>query len=593
MHEDEARRRLDASTLAARPKARTRAETPATTPAAQAAPATLPPSAARSASGTQAGITTQAHQTDATIWQALVSDELTRAHGFSGLIGFISVLVLAALPLLDGHPLSKLACAVALAVIAGVSLWVYRATREDNRYARRVLRIYGFTLATCVLLVENYIGFFSPVAVIVTLGVYYFAQSADRVQAWLIPALVMGSYLVMSALVTARIWPDYGLLDASRASLSSHVFAMLAVTLVLLLTMHMARVARASMRTAMRQSTEALMVARQREVLLAEAQQHLERALGVAVGKAGHYTGHLAGKFKLDMIIGIGAMGEIYAAEHVDSGEKAAVKLLRPTALRRSDLVERFLREGSICTQLSSPHLVTVHGAGTLEDGAPYLAMELLQGQDLAARLRKEGRLPLAEVLELAEALAEGLSHVHAAGVVHRDLKPVNVFLAEAATGSVRWKILDFGISKPRESTGTLTDVGVVGTPGYMSPEQARGLPVDQRSDIFSMAVLLYRALTGRPAFTGNDAPQIMFDVVYRMPERPSTVAQGLPSDIDLVFAIALAKAPGERFASVRELAEALRQASQRNLAPELRKRAAAILRACPWGEPITPVGAA
>jgi serine/threonine-protein kinase len=278
-------------------------------------------------------------------------------------------------------------------------------------------------------------------------------------------------------------------------------------------------------------------------------------------------------------------MGEVYEARHVGTDQAAAVKLLRPSALSRADLVERFLREGAICTELKNPHLVEVHAVGKLQDGAPYMAMELLRGSDLAARLRKDGSLPLRDVIELAQALGAGLSHVHDAGVVHRDLKPVNVFHAEVDGSERRWKILDFGVSKLRSSTGTLTDVGVVGTPGYMSPEQARGLPVDHRSDIFAMGVVLYRSLTGRPAFTGSDTPQIMFEVVYRMPERPSAALKDLPSDVDLVLALALAKDPRERWASVRELADALVAASRRQLDAAARTRAHAVLRACPWGQ--------
>jgi serine/threonine protein kinase len=381
---------------------------------------------------------------------------------------------------------------------------------------------------------------------------------------------------------------DVGLLDASQAPISSHIFFVVAVTIVLALTARMAAVSRASMRAALLRSHEAMQVARKGEALLAEAQQQLERALGVAIGKPSHYSGQVAGAYRLELVVGIGAMGEVYSAEHLETGKLAAVKLLRPSSLSRPDLVERFLREGAICTALKSPHLVEVYDVGTLADGAPYLTMELLEGSDLAARLRKDGSLPLAEVLELAEALAQGLTQVHAAGVVHRDLKPVNVFQTGTSDQRRVWKILDFGVSKQRTSTGTLTDVGVVGTPGYMSPEQARGLPVDHRSDIFAMGLVLYRSLTGRPAFSGNDTPQIMFEVVYKMPERPSATVKNLPSEVDLVFAIALAKDPRERWASVRELADALALAAQKEITPELRRRAHGVLRTLPWSQPVS-----
>jgi serine/threonine-protein kinase len=447
------------------------------------------------------------------------------------------------------------------------------------------MRVYGFTVGFGVLAIQYYFGLFSAGIVVVTVGVYYFGQSSDRVQYLYLPVTMISIYLVAALLVSGGVVPDRGLFNAV-AGLETRLFAVSQVTLVMALTARMATLSRRSMRAAMARSHEAMALARQGHALLVEAQQQLERALGIVIGQPSHYSGQIAGQFQLGVVIGVGAMGEVYAAEHVDTAQPAAVKLMRPSTLSRPDLVERFLREGAICSSLHSPHLVTIHEVGKLADGAPYMAMELLRGQDLAARLRKEGRLPPSEVVELARALAAGLSVVHEAGVVHRDLKPVNVFHAEQPGGPC-WKILDFGISKPARSTGTLTDIGVVGTPGYMSPEQARGLPLDHRSDMFAMGVLLYRTLTGRPAFIGSDTPQIMFDVAYKMPEQPSAVLELLPSDVDLVFALALAKDPKDRFTSAHELADALALGLRQELAPEQRKRAHALLDALPWGEPV------
>src|SRR5439155_13924929 len=139
---------------------------------------------------------------------------------------------------------------------------------------------------------------------------------------------------------------------------------------------------------------------------------------------------------------------------------------------------------------------------------------------------------PLAELVELVRQIAAGLSAAHRAGVVHRDLKPANLFLVEKP-GDDTWKILDFGVAKLRGSTGTLTQRAIIGTPGYMSPEQAQGREVDPRSDVFSLGAVLYRALTGRPAFSGPDLPQILFDIVYRCPTRPSEIVASLPRDVD------------------------------------------------------------
>jgi serine/threonine protein kinase len=215
--------------------------------------------------------------------------------------------------------------------------------------------------------------------------------------------------------------------------------------------------------------------------------------------------------------------------------------------------------------------------------------MELLSGHDLAWHLRHRTRLPLDEVVTLVEQVARGLEAAHAAGIVHRDLKPPNLFLHEApAPREGEWKILDFGVSKLRESSGTLTEGALVGTPGYMAPEQVRSENADGRADVFALGAVAYRALTGQPAFGVTDV-QAVFDVVYRQPSAPSELLRGLSRDVDRVLAIALEKKVEGRFASAGELAAALRLASRGELAPELTARADAILRARPWGSVKVP----
>ncbi len=518
----------------------------------------------------------------------LLGDERNRAHGFALAIGWIAFSVACALPFLDGHPIAKTWCGGALIAIVLSSIWAYERTRPGMLYNRRAHRLYGTLITTAVVAVEYYCGVFSPVALIVTLGVYFLGQSADHFQSLGLTVYVCASYVVLALLITFHVVPDVGLFDASGATLTSHLFGVVAVTAVLAITVRMARVSRASMREAIERSNDAILASQQREALLLEAQQHLERALHVAVGKPGVHTGKLAGSYRLGIVIGVGAMGEIYEAVRETDGVHAAIKLMQANAAERDDLVKRFLREAEICQRLNNPHIVRVFDSGTMEDGASYMAMELLRGTDLAAHLRKHGAMPLHDVVGLAHDLGVALTHAHEAGVVHRDLKPVNVFLAEDEDNqSRRWKILDFGISKLTDSSGTLTNVGIVGTPGYMSPEQAQGHAVDTRSDVFSMCVVLYRALTGRPAFTGNDTPQIMFEVVYKSPMRPTLALESLPPELDIVFAIGLAKKPEDRWATAQELAEALDGASRGKVRDEWRSRARKILKAQPWGEPV------
>jgi eukaryotic-like serine/threonine-protein kinase len=570
-------------TIAERPSARARSS--------DRAPASSPPGAAlsglRPRSASEPRAVTSVGSGDTDLDRAMLVDEQTRAHGFAAAIAVISASMLVASPWLDGDPTRKLAFQGAIAVSAAISAWVFRKTRAPQPYDRLVLRIYACAIALVAVFAAQYIGVFSPMVVLLALGTYWLGQSSDPVQSAIVPGVVIATYAAQTVLLTFGLMPDLGLFSARDATFSTHLLGIAAGAGVLLLTHNLARIARSSMRETIARANEAALLAQQREALLVEAQQHLERALDVAVGKPGHYTGKVAGEYLLDVIIGIGAMGAVYAGEHVQSGERVAVKLPHPSVEQRPELVERFLREGQICQTFDSPFMVRVHAVGRIDTGAPFLAMELLEGTDLAALLRKEGRLSLPVAAELARAMAEGLHHAHGAGVVHRDLKPVNVFRAHGAHGRVQWKILDFGISKLSTGKGTLTHQGVVGTPGYMSPEQARGLPVDHRSDVFSMAVVLYRAITGRPAFSGSDTPQIMFEVVYKTPERPSAIVKDLPREVDLVLAIALAKDPKVRFQSARELAQALDAVAAGTLDRELEARGRAAVKRYPWGQPV------
>jgi serine/threonine-protein kinase len=423
--------------------------------------------------------------------------------------------------------------------------------------------------------------------VVLSFGIYYFGQSLGRTDSLVLSSFAIVSYVLLALLTTLGVVADRGLFAAPEAAFSSRVFAIGAATAVLIMTLRMARVSRAALRRAIEHSNETLLLAQRREAQLIEARHQLAHALQVTVGKPGRYTGTLAGEYRLENVIGVGAIGEVYAAQHVSSAQRAAVKLLQASALLREDLIGRFMREGSISVKLDDPHIVRVFEVGRLEDGAPYLAMELLEGRDLAARLRQEGQLPLDELMRLASALGAGLQHAYDAGVVHRDLKPLNIFEA-VEDRKLCWKILDFGISKLTSSSGTLTQEGVVGTPGYMSPEQARGSDVDHRSDVFSMAVVLFRALTGQPAFPGDNTPQILFDVVYKVARRPSHAAKQIPAEVDLVLAIAMAKEPADRFQSAAEFARAFVLACKQQLTEELQARGRDAVRAYPWGTTLT-----
>jgi serine/threonine-protein kinase len=319
-----------------------------------------------------------------------------------------------------------------------------------------------------------------------------------------------------------------------------------------------------------------------RAAQLVEANRDLDRALQAGAGKNGRHTGRLAGQWLLGAVIGRGAMGEVYEATHENGQSRAAVKTL---VSADPDQLLRFRREAEIAAKVRSPGLVTLYEAGVIDDSVPFLVMELLTGHDLSWHLRKSRQLDLDEVVALVDQVAAGLYDAHAAGIVHRDIKPQNLFRHEPASGGpATWKILDFGVSKLTDSSGTLTQNMIVGTPGYMAPEQARGLSADARSDLFALGAVVYRSLTAQPAFKGNDTPAILFDVVYRAPRRPSELVPSLPEDMDRFLAIALAKRPADRFVSAGAFADALRVASKGGLPRELRLQADLLLAALPWG---------
>jgi eukaryotic-like serine/threonine-protein kinase len=265
-----------------------------------------------------------------------------------------------------------------------------------------------------------------------------------------------------------------------------------------------------------------------------------------------------AGRFRIVAPLGRGGMSEVYRAQHRTSADFVAVKLLAGQARTSEEHLARFRREAELARRVSSTHVVRVYDAGALADGTPYIAMELLRGHDLAWHLRQAPRLELADVVKMTSEVGEALEEVHRLGIVHRDIQPRNLFLVEDGERRT-WKLLDFGVSKLRGTTATLTGGQVIGTPHYMSPEQARGKDADARSDLFSLGAVIYRAATGRPPFTGPDLPSVLYDVVYGVAPTPSRVGPGLPESIDAVLAHALAKEPGERYQHAAELVAALR----------------------------------
>jgi serine/threonine-protein kinase len=268
----------------------------------------------------------------------------------------------------------------------------------------------------------------------------------------------------------------------------------------------------------------------------------------------------LGGRYRLDKQLGQGGMGSVWLAEHLALRSSIAIKLMDPALARTPEGAERFRREAEALASLRSAHIVQVLDYG-LDDLGPFLAMELLQGETLAAHLAKHGRLEPKHVASIMAGVARGIGRVHSAGIVHRDLKPENVFLVREDDHEVV-KLLDFGIAKIESARlGDLkTRTGVtMGTPYYMSPEQAEGKrTVDHRSDLWSLGIIACECLTGARPFDGETWGELILNICARPVPTPSSLGP-VPAGFDAWFAKAIHRDPDQRFQTAKELADALR----------------------------------
>lgn len=270
----------------------------------------------------------------------------------------------------------------------------------------------------------------------------------------------------------------------------------------------------------------------------------------------------LAGKYRVERVLGAGGMGVVVQATHLDLDERVALKFLLPEALRVPEATARFVREARAAVKIKSEHVARVIDVGRLENDAPYMVMEFLEGSDLSALIER-GPVPVEDAVDYVIQACDAIAEAHAAGIVHRDLKPSNLFLSRRTDGSSLIKVLDFGISKV--AAADLSDAGLtqtsalLGSPYYMSPEQTRSpRGVDHRSDVWSLGVILYELLAGAPPFVGEALPDVLAAILREPPQPLRDKRPEVPEELEQVILRALVKERESRYQSVGELAAAL-----------------------------------
>ncbi|HEV3190011.1 MAG TPA: serine/threonine-protein kinase, partial [Polyangiaceae bacterium] len=298
-------------------------------------------------------------------------------------------------------------------------------------------------------------------------------------------------------------------------------------------------------------------------------QSNLEGEAGVREGEV------LAGKYRVERVLGIGGMGVVVAATHLQLETKVALKFLLPAMLRNQEVVGRFAREARAAVRIQSEHVARVSDVGTLENGAPYMVMEFLEGEDLAAWIQRNGALPVDQAVDFVIQACVGVASAHGIGIVHRDLKPANLFCLRGNDGQFVIKVLDFGISKVNnlavsDGGGSMTHTSaVMGSPYYMSPEQmVSAKDVDARTDIWALGVVLYELLTAQTPFAGESFAEIAIKVATASFAPVRSYRPDAPPGLEAVLIKCLEKDKIRRYTNVAELALALADFGSRRSRP-------------------------
>jgi eukaryotic-like serine/threonine-protein kinase len=280
--------------------------------------------------------------------------------------------------------------------------------------------------------------------------------------------------------------------------------------------------------------------------------------------------GLVAGKYEVVGLIGRGGMGTVWEGRHTSLGTRVAIKFVDQEYAESQEARSRFVTEARAAATIQSKHAIQIYDHGVTEDGRPYIVMELLVGEPLDRRIERLGRVPVIDTARILCQVCRALQRAHDAGIIHRDLKPENIFLVRSPDDDEEIaKVLDFGIAKfrgppggPGMSSSTKTGA-VLGTPYYMSPEQARGLRnIDQRTDLWSLGVIAYKCVTGTLPFDGESVGDLLVKICTAAPPVPSHAVPGLPPQFDAWFARALERDPERRFRTAAELADMLAMAT-------------------------------
>ncbi|MCE9576745.1 MAG: serine/threonine protein kinase [Deltaproteobacteria bacterium] len=509
------------------------------------------------------------------IQRSFIAGHMRRTRWMIGLILGIAGMATSAMLVVGGSPVGRACLAVGVVLAVGSALALTRLTADPSRFPHAAGVVAWITLALGISIGGAYFGVLSGAVAAHVITITFVTMAHEsRVGLWTTLA-AMGSTAALGGAIASGAMADPGVIRIDGLSTTQQL-VLLAAELALIAAAHLvAVVSRRATGAAVAELDAAIRSVSRREALLEEAR--VELAHPRRVGQLGRFSDQQLGAFRLGTVLGRGGMGEVYDAVHVDTGTPAAVKVLRREALGDARARIRFEREAQLLIQLRHPHVVKVFQVGDRDAALPFIAMERLDGRDLAALLREAPPFSRERAIHLLTQVGRGLDAAHAHGVIHRDIKPQNLVWQPGPAGGT-WTIIDFGAARGVDDGGTLTAGNLIGTPAYMAPEQAVHGRADARADRYALGVVAFRVLTGELPHRGQDRLVLLQRIATEPARAPTSVEPSLPDELDAVFAIALARDPDERFASCAELTAAIVAALDQQLPPRLAARGLALL---------------